>query len=72
MIYHIDITNGTITVDRDPTDKRSIKQWFADRAAGLSTVKPAPTRVKGWPFALMYITHGDNENGQAIAKAKRQ
>ena len=69
-IYHIDITNGVITYDY--TDAKRIgdeyhspnaKQYFAQRAKD----KPIAVTVKNWPFKKMYVTHGNAENGSAIA-----
>lgn len=31
--------------------------------------KPAPVTVRGWPFGKIYLTHGTEENGQAVAWA---
>ena len=69
-IYHIDITNGVITYDYTNANRigneyhsPNAKQYFAKRAHA----KPIPINVKGWPFTKMYITHGTDENGLAIA-----
>jgi hypothetical protein len=68
-IYHIDITNGVITYNYTDANRFSneyhapnAKQYFAKRAD-----KPVAINVKGWPFEKMYITHGTDENGLAIA-----
>ena len=67
-IYYIDITDGVITFDRDNVTKTGMhapnaKQHFEKRGQ----VKPQPVPVRGWPFAKMYLTHGTEENGQAVA-----
>lgn len=71
-IYHIDITNGLITFDHAPaprvTDEwhaPNSKQYFAKR--GL--VKPPAIVVRGWSFQKMYLTHGNEWNGAAVAWA---
>ena len=63
MMYHIETTNGVLRFDRDDSDRRSIKKYFADNGEA----KPAPVAVKGWPFANMYRTHGTEENGLFVA-----
>ena len=63
MLYHIETTNGVLAFDRNNADKRSIKRYFADKGEK----KPAPIRVKGWPFSNMYLTHGTEENGLFVA-----
>ncbi len=69
-IYHIDITNGAIKFDHAPAPRTAneyhapnAKQYFERRGK----VKPAPISVRGWPFDKMYITHGTEENGLAVA-----
>jgi hypothetical protein len=69
-IYHIDITNGTMTYDYAPTPKTTnehhalnAKQYFEHRGK----TKPKAITVKGWPFKKIYLTHGTDENGQAVA-----
>ena len=69
-IYHISIDNGTISFDHTTAPKvaneyhaPNAKQYFASR--GMT--KPAPVSVRGWPFSTLYITHGDEENGRAMA-----
>jgi len=69
MIYHIDVTNGVLSVDRDDSDNRSIKQYFADRL--LHKIKPVPVKVKGYPFSNMYLTCGNEENGSFVAVKSR-
>lgn len=71
-IYHITITNGAISFDHASAPKvaneyhaPNAKQYFAKRGAA----KPQPVAVRGWPFAAMYMTHGTEENGQAVAWA---
>lgn len=71
-IYHIDIADGIITYDHAPAPKvanefhaPNAKQYFAKRGK----TKPSPISVRGWPFANMYLTHGSEENGAAIAWA---
>jgi hypothetical protein len=71
-IYHIDITDGVINFDHATAPKvaneyhaPNAEQYFAARGKA----KPAPVVVRGWPFAKLYITHGDEENGQAVAWA---
>ena len=68
--FHIDITNGVISYDSHKVssaagDAQNPKQYFAAR--GLK--KPPAITVKGWRFASMYLTHGNEENGAAIAYA---
>lgn len=63
MLYHIETNNGVLGFDRDDSDQRSIKQYFADKGEA----KPMPVSVKGWPFANMYRTHGTEENGSFVA-----
>jgi len=78
-IYHIDISNGVISYDyataprsgaaprdADKYHAPNAKQYFMAR--GLA--KPTPIVVRGWPFAKMYMTHGNEENGQAVAWTK--
>ncbi len=69
-IYHIDITNGVITFDHAPAPRvaneyhaPNAKQYFESKGKS----KPDPIRVRGWPFDCMYLTHGTEENGQAVA-----
>ena len=69
-IYHIDITAGVISFDHAKATRvaneyhaPNAKQYFASRGKA----KPAPVIVRGWPFRKIYITHGDEENGQAVA-----
>lgn len=69
-IYHIDITNGVLSFDRAAAPRianeyhaPNAKQYFAARGKQ----KPQPIVVRGWPFAQMYLTHGTEENGQAVA-----
>ena len=71
-IYHIDITNGVITFDHAKAPKAAneyhapnAKQYFAYRGKQ----KPEAIAVRGWPFTKMYLTHGNEENGAAIAWA---
>ena len=68
--YHIDITAGIIRYDYVQAPRvaneyhaPNAKQYFAARGKA----KPAPVRCVGWPFDAMYITHGNEENGQAVA-----
>jgi len=67
MLYHIETTNGVLSADCNNVDKRSIKQYFADK----SEEKPAPVTVRGHPFANMYLTHGTEENGMFVAVKSR-
>lgn len=69
-IYHIDIQNGVIAFDTATAPKiageyhaPNAKQYFERRGK----TKPAPVAVQGWPFAKMYLTHGTEENGSAVA-----
>ncbi len=71
-IYHIDITAGVITFDHAPAPRvaneyhaPNAKQYFASRGKE----KPEPVAVRGWPFTKIYMTHGTEENGQAVAWA---
>lgn len=65
-IYHIDITNGVIRYTTVITDgKISVKQYFAEKGRR----KPSRIPVVGYPFGAMYIVHGTEENGLAIAIA---
>ena len=71
-IYHISIDNGVISYDHiraprvaDEYNAPNAKQYFAQRGKA----KPEAINVRGWPFAKMYMTHGDEENGQAVAWA---
>lgn len=74
-IYHISIDNGAISYDCATVTKADIeankyhainaKQYFA--AHGKD--KPNAVAVRGWPFGKMYLTHGTEENGQAVAWA---
>lgn len=70
--FHIQITNGVFKVDSDKAPRiandfhaPNAKQYFAKR--GLK--KPAAVSVRGWSFEKIYITHGTEENGQAVAWA---
>lgn len=66
ITYHIQITNGVISYDYTSSPEysaKNAKQYFAARGQK----KPAPVLCKGWPFAKMYITHGTEENGEAVA-----
>lgn len=63
MLYHIETTGGVIEFDHDNADTRSVKQYFA--ATGHA--KPAPVRVRGYPFANMYRIGGTLENGLFVA-----
>ena len=71
-IYHIDITSGVIKFDH-ATAPRVANEYHAPNAkqyfAARGQAKPTPVVVRGWPFAQMYITHGSEENGQAVAWA---
>jgi len=69
-IYHIDITNGVISFDYATAPRLAneyhapnAKQYFAKRGKA----KPNAITVRGWPFKKIYITHGTEENGQAVA-----
>lgn len=69
-IHHIDITNGIIKADHataprvaDAYHAPNAKQYFAARGKA----KPTPIPVRGWCFEKMYLTHGTEENGQAVA-----
>jgi len=69
-IYHVSITAGIISYDHAPAPRAAneyhapnAKQYFAKR--GMP--KPEPVAVRGWPFAKMYVTHGSQENGNAVA-----
>lgn len=71
-IYHIDITNGVITFDYAAAPRvaneyhaPNAKQYFAKRGKS----KPDAISVRGWPFAKIYLTHGTEENGAAVAWA---
>jgi hypothetical protein len=71
-IYHIEITNGVITFDHAAAPRvaneyhaPNAKQYFAKRGKE----KPAPIAVRGWPFDKIYMTHGTEENGLAVAWA---
>ena len=71
-IYHIEITDGFIKFRGAPAPRLAdeflapnAKQYFAKR----NKVKPAGISVKGWPFNKMYLTHGDESNGAAVAWA---
>ena len=71
-IYHIDITNGVITFDYDKAPRiadeyhaPNAKQYFAKRGKA----KPDAIVVRGWPFKKIYLTHGNEENGLAVAWA---
>lgn len=68
MLYHVETTNGVVTFDRNDSDDRSIKQYFADK----NEVKPKPIAVRGYPFANMYLKHGTEENGLFVAVKARQ
>ena len=67
MIYHIETTNGVISFDFNNVDHRSIKQYFADKGEA----KPDSIKVKGYPFANIYRTHGTEENGLFVAVKAR-
>ena len=67
MLHNIETTNGVLSIDCNNVDKRSIKQYFADK----SEEKPAPVAVRGYPFANMYPTHGTEENGMFVATKAR-
>ncbi len=67
---HIDIEAGKITYTTVPAPKvadeyhaPNAKQYFEKRGVK----KPQPIPVTGWYFTKMYITHGNQENGQAVA-----
>jgi len=69
-IYHISIKEGVLTFDYAVAPKvanqyhaPNAKQYFAKRGRA----KPEPIRLRGWPFGMMYVTHGTEENGQAVA-----
>lgn len=71
-IYHIDITDGVISYDSVPAPKLAndqhapnAKQYFE----GRGKQKPDAVTVRGWPFEKMYLTHGTEENGLAVAWA---
>ena len=71
-IYHIDITGGAIRFSQAKAPRianayhaPNAKQYFEMRGK----VKPEPVGVRGWPFEKMYITHGNEEDGQAVAWA---
>lgn len=71
-IYHISIDGGVISFDHAQAPRvaneyhaPNAKQFFEARGKQ----KPAPVAVRGWPFKKMYITHGSEENGQAVAWA---
>jgi hypothetical protein len=71
-IYHIDITDGVIKFDHATAPRKAneytapnAKQYFAARGKA----KPAPIAVRGWPFSKIYMTHGTEENGLAVAWA---
>ena len=72
-IYHIYIANGIIEYDCVTAPRKvddyhapNAKQWFSAR--GFE--KPKPVALRGWPFRTMYITHGSEENGLALAWSK--
>lgn len=69
-IFHISIDNGVISFDHATAPRvaneyhaPNAKQYFERRGQQ----KPAPISVRGWPFDKMYLTQGDQENGQAVA-----
>lgn len=64
MLYHVKTHAGIITYDRNDCDQRSIKAYFLH---AFNKDKPAPIKVKGWPFRCMYLTHGTEENGLFVA-----
>lgn len=64
MLYHIETKNGVISYDRNDCDTRSIKAYFLH---AFNTAKPAPVKVKGWPFRCIYLAHGTEENGLYVA-----
>lgn len=71
-IYHISIDNGVISYDYAAAPRvaneyhaPNAKQYFETRGK----TKPEPVAVRGWPFDKMYLTHGTEENGMAVAWA---
>lgn len=71
-MYHINISGGVISFDyvkaprfADDFHAPNAKQYFAKRGVD----KPKPTIVCGWPFGKIYITHGNEEYGLAVAWA---
>ena len=71
-MYHIEIDGGIITFDHAAAPKvanashaPNAKQYFEKRGK----TKPALVAVRGWPFDKMYLTHGTEENGRAVAWA---
>ena len=71
-IYHIDINGGLVTFHHaraprvaDEWDAQNAKQYFAKRRM----TKPSAIVVRGWPFEKMYLTHGNETNGAAVAWA---
>jgi hypothetical protein len=71
-MYRIDLTDGVLSFDHYPAPRvadtcgaPNAKQYFASRGKK----KPAPVRVRGWPFKAFYLTQGDEENGLAVAWA---
>lgn len=71
-IYRISIDNGVISYDHAPAPRvanechaPNAKQYFERRGKA----KPEAINVRGWPFAKMYLTHGSEENGLAVAWA---
>jgi hypothetical protein len=72
-MYHIDITNGVFTITGSDKAPRASTEYHAPNAkqyfARRGKAKPSPVKVRGWPFAKVYITHGTEENGLAVAWA---
>jgi hypothetical protein len=62
-MYNIKINNGVLTYTYE--NAPNAKQYFN----GLGMDKPAPIKVRGWPFKKMYISQGTEENGLAVAWA---
>ena len=71
-IYYIDITEGVINFDH-ATAPRIANEYWSPNAKQYFTArgkdKPKPITVRGWPFGKMYLTHGNAENGAAVAWA---